>query len=81
MTEKYFLLTYFVHSYLESVRKQLVVNLNTTVENFQEQPENKKHCDLIFKYTLSQWNYELSYNQLANGINLFLKSYLENELK
>jgi hypothetical protein len=63
-----------VHSYLESVKDQLIINDSMTVENFREIPGNSTHCDNVFEYTLAQFNYELSYNQIANGINLFLKS-------
>jgi hypothetical protein len=75
MTNQYSLLAYYVHSCLESVRKELTVTVGTTVENFREAPKNKHYCDLIFKHSLSRWNYELSNNQMCNGINLFLKCY------
>jgi PP-loop superfamily ATP-utilizing enzyme len=57
------------------VRHELKITKNTTVENFRESPENEKHCQRIFEYSLTEWNYELSYNQVANGINLLLKSW------
>ena len=75
MTDKYFLLMYYVHSYFETVRNELMITEDTTVENFRDWVINNKHCDLICEYSLSQWNYELSNNQLCNGINLFLKTY------
>lgn len=75
MTDKYALLMYYVHSYLESVRHELKITKDTTVENFRDNPENEAHCKLVFDHSLSQWNYELSYNQIANGINLLLKSW------
>jgi hypothetical protein len=75
MTDNYYLLVYYVHSYLESVKAELIFNKKTTVENFRLNKENDRHCNLIFDYCLTQWNYELSYNQVANGINLFLKAH------
>jgi hypothetical protein len=79
MTEKYTLLMYYVHSYLESVRDELKITKDTTVENFRNQPENETHCKKVFDHSLTQWNYELSYNQIANGVNLlnFLFIYLQ----
>ena len=74
MTDKYTLLMYYVHSYLESVKGELYYNQDTTVENFADNKINEKHCSEIFKHSLAQYNYELSYNQVANGINLFLKA-------
>lgn len=78
MTEKYHLLIYYVHSYLESVKNQLHYDENTTVENFRNNSVNNKHCLDAFAASLNQWNYELSWNQVANGINLFLKA---NQIK
>jgi PP-loop superfamily ATP-utilizing enzyme len=75
MTEKYTLLMYYVHSYLERVRHELKITKDTTVENFREQPENETHCKIVFEHSLTQWNYELSYNQVANGINLLLQAW------
>lgn len=43
MTEKYTLLMYYVHSYFESVRQELKITKDTTVENFREHPENEIH--------------------------------------
>lgn len=78
MTDKYFLLMYYVHSYLESVRDELKIDENTTVENFSDQPKNEFHRNKVFEYSLTQWNYELSCNQVSNGINLFLEARLKN---
>jgi hypothetical protein len=72
-SDKYFLLIYFVHSYLESVKKDLVYDKSTTVENFRDHEPNNAHCLLIGKHSLTQWNYELSWNQVAQGISLFLR--------
>lgn len=77
-TDKYLLLMYYINSYLETVRSELKINKDTTVENFREQPENEAHCKKICEYSLTQWNYELSYNQVANGINLFLVAWAQN---
>lgn len=75
MTEKYTLLMYYVHSYFESVRQELKITKDTTVENFREHPENEIHCKKVFEHSLTQWNYELSYNQIANGIKLLLQAW------
>lgn len=75
MSDKYRLLMYYVHSYLESVRTELKITKETTVENFREQPENEAHCKKVFEHSLTEWNYELSYNQVANGINLLLQAW------
>jgi|WetSurMetagenome_2_1015567.scaffolds.fasta_scaffold411324_2 hypothetical protein len=74
MSEKYHLLIYYVHSYLESVRTELHYDEKTTVDNFRDNPVNNKHCLDAFSAALTQWEYELSWNQVANGINLFLKA-------
>lgn len=66
---------YYVHSCLEMVRNHLEVDENTTVENFQESERNKAWTDKIFKESLDKFNYELSHNQVCNGINLFLKAH------
>ncbi len=73
-SEKYTLLMYYVHSYLESVRAELKITDETTVDNFRNAQENERHCNIIFQYCLKQWEYELSYNQVANGIDLLLKA-------
>jgi len=78
MTEKYHLLIYAVHSFLESNRNELFVDENTTVENFQKNPINNKKCMDVFKYTFENYNYELSNNQVCNAINLFLKARKED---
>lgn len=75
MSDKYLLLVYYVHSYLETVKHELKIDKTTTVDNFRNQPENETHCKKIFEHSLSQWNYELSYNQIANGINLLLETW------
>jgi hypothetical protein len=75
MTDKYYLMQYYIHSYLESVKAELKITPDTTVENFRDQPENEAHCKKIFEHSLSQYNYELSYNQIANGINLLLQCW------
>jgi hypothetical protein len=74
MTKSYTLFMYYVHSYLESVRGKLHIDENTTVENFQDNATNRRHCEFVCEYAISQYSYELSYNQLANGINLFIKA-------
>lgn len=74
LSDKYLLLCYYIHSYLESVKSELDYGPKTTVENFRESAKNEKHCKLVFDHSLSQFNYELSWNQVANGIDLFLKS-------
>lgn len=73
LSDKYLLLPYYVHSYLESVRHELIFTDATTVENFRENEANEKQCQIVFEHSLTQWNYELSWNQVANGIALFLK--------
>ncbi len=78
MTEKYTLLIYCIHSALESHRKELKVTIDTTVENFRDKPENEAMCKTIFDNILIQWNYELSNNQMCNGINLFLQAWKNN---
>lgn len=75
MSDKYIFLIYYVHSYLESVRDELHITKDTTVENFRKNPENERHCILVIDHALAQWEYELSYNQIANGINLFIKAW------
>jgi hypothetical protein len=75
MSTNYYLMMYYVHSYLESVKSELKFDKNTTVENFRAVPENDAHCKKVFEYGLSQFNYELSHNQVCNGINLLLKSH------
>ena len=78
MTKQYHLMTYAVHSFLESNRNELFVDENTTVENFQDNPVNDQKCLDIFKYTLENYNYELSNNQVCNAINLFLEAKKED---
>lgn len=73
MSEKYHLLIYFIHSRLISFRKELLFNQNTTVENFRKQPCNEAVCDAIFREAIMHFGYELSHNQMCNGINLFLQ--------
>ena len=74
MTDTYKLLIYYVHSELELIKNNLEVDENTTVENFQHRQVNKNICTQIFKATLDFFNYELSHNQMCNGINRFLNS-------
>jgi len=76
LSEKYKLLIYVVHSCLESNRNKLVVDGKTTVDNFRENKTNNDKCLEIHKFVLDNFIYELSWNQLANGINLFLKTNL-----
>ena len=54
----------------------MVVDGKTTVDNFRENKTNNDKCLEIHKFVLDNFNYELSWNQLANGINLFLKTNL-----
>ncbi len=74
LTEKYKLLMYTVHSLLEQWRDELSFShLTTTVENFQDVTVNRDVCRKISALILEHFNYELSHNQMCNGINLFLK--------
>ena len=82
MTEKYKLLMYAVHSCLENNRKDLIIDQHTTVDNFRNNEVNEKYCLEIHKWALDNWDYDLSWNQMANGINLFLKAHKKaNEIK
>jgi uncharacterized protein YpuA (DUF1002 family) len=81
VSDKYTLLVYYVHSYLESVSNELVVTKDSTVENFRDNKVNEAHCSKICKHSLTQYNYELSNNQVCNGINLFLKSWAIKQIK
>jgi hypothetical protein len=81
MTEKYRLLVYYVHSYLESVRGELKITKDTTVENFREDPDNESHCKRVFTYALKQFDYELSNSQVSNGINLLLIAWYNTQSK
>lgn len=74
MTEKYFLMIHWFHSMLQTRRNELVFDNTTTVENFRKEPINEKITIEIFQQGLKDYNYELSYNQTANGTDLFLKS-------
>lgn len=78
LREKYIMLIYCVHSYLESVRHELIVTDKTTVENFRDEEVNKNHCLRVHKFTLENYNYELSNNQVCNAINLFLEARKQN---
>ena len=83
---KYYLLIHYVHSYLHSVSDKLkIIDVNnelTSVDNFRKEPVNEFHCQKIFEICESEFNYELSWNQMANGINLFLTSKtLKNMVK
>jgi len=62
-----------VHSSLELNRKRIVVDENTAVDSFRKNKENDKLCLEIFTYFLENHNYEVSWNQMSNGINLFLE--------
>lgn len=81
MTEKYLLICYYVHSYFETVRSELVVTPQTTVTNFRENHVNDEHCRKIHHHVLTSFEYDLSNNQLCNGIDLFLKSWHKNQIK
>jgi len=72
MDEKYFLLTYYVHSCLERGRTLLVVDENTTVDNFRNNQINEEYVLSIFEKCLDKWHYELSWNQTELGIMMFL---------
>ena len=72
--DKYKLLIYAVHSFFESNRNDLIVEDSTTVENFRDNEVNNKKCLEIHKFTLEEYNYDLSWNQVANAINLFLQA-------
>jgi hypothetical protein len=74
-TRTYVLIMYMIHSALESYKRELIITEDTTVENFDEAPENKKITDMIFKTTLESYNYEISHNQMCNGINLLLGNH------
>lgn len=74
MSEKYKLLIYVVHSCLENFRSELVVDDSTTVDNFRKNNTNNEKCLEIHKWVLDNFDYELSWNQIANGINLFLSA-------
>lgn len=74
MTEKYYLLIYYAHSALELKRDELLYNKHTTVENFRDTSVNNDVCLKIHSDTEELYKYEMSYNQMANAINLFLKS-------
>jgi hypothetical protein len=56
------------------MRDEITVDENTTVENFQNNEQNKKICKLICDSIISELNYEISFNQLANGILMFLRT-------
>lgn len=79
MTEKYILLMYYVHSYFETIRCQLNVSRLTTVDNFQDDAMNRHHVNQIMHHVRTQFDCELSPNQLKNGIDLFLKSFRKNK--
>lgn len=64
----------YIHSELEMNRSHLTVDENTDVENFETYPNNKKLCREIFDTALKKHNYQISHNQMCNGINRFLKS-------
>lgn len=72
MTEKYTLLIYVVHSCLEHKRGEIIVSKETTVENFRDNQTNNQVCLDIHKWVLENFKYDLSWNQMANGINQFL---------
>ena len=71
-TREYNAMMYVVHSGLESQRSKLTIQSDTTVENFSSQGDNEKVVMTIFNWCLENMNYELSNNQICNGINLFL---------
>lgn len=71
----YNLMIHYVHSELEMLKDKLIVNEQTTVENFETASINKQLCLDIFNKALSHYNYELSYNQFCNGVHLFLESH------
>lgn len=72
MTEKYTLLIYMVHSFFEMNRNHLIVDDNTTVENFRDIETNRQKCLEIESLISNNFRYDISWNQLANGIKLFL---------
>lgn len=74
LSDKYKLLCYLVRSCLEDCKNDLVFNKETTVDNFRNNELNNAKCVEIYEYVLDSFQYELSWNQMANGINLFLKS-------
>ena len=74
MTEKYKLLINVIHSHLELNRSKLIIDNLTTVENFRDNEINNQKCLDIHKFILAEYHYELSWNQVANGINLLLKA-------
>lgn len=71
---------YYVHSYFESIRCHLNIDSKTTVDNFQDDAFNKYHVNQIMHHVRTQFDFELSKNQLKNGIDLFLKSYKKNKI-
>lgn len=74
MSDKYLMLMYVIHSLLETNRKELEITETTTVENFRESEKNNSKCLDIHNWILENFKYELSWNQIANGINILLKN-------
>ena len=75
MTREYLVSMHVVHSSLESDSSRLSVSHITTVENFRDIEINNVVCLEIHEWVLKQYNYELSWNQVCNGVNLFLQNH------
>jgi hypothetical protein len=73
-SNKYKLMVFLCHSYLESRKKEMIFNQNSTVEDFRLSKINNDICIQIHEQILESQNYELSHHQMTNAIHLFIKS-------
>lgn len=67
-------MVFVAHSYLETIKSQLIFNNNSTADNFRETKINNEKCNVVFETMIEQYDYELSFSQLQNAINLLLTS-------
>jgi hypothetical protein len=74
MKNEYDLMTHYVHSYLQIVKRQLFYKADDTVEIFIRDPENRQTLENIGMHVDLQYGYRLQPIQLEAGVSMFLKT-------
>jgi len=74
MKNQYDLMTHYVHSYLQIVKRQLSWKRDDNVDIFLRDPENRQVLENIAMHVDLQYSYKLQPIQLEAGVSMFLKT-------
>jgi uncharacterized protein YaaW (UPF0174 family) len=74
MKNQYDLMTHYVHSYLQIVKRQLSYKRDDNVDIFLRDPENRQVLENIAMHVDLQYSYKLQPIQLEAGVSMFLKT-------